>query len=37
MGVLGNALNLLNVTSYYQMMIQAAVILAAVLIDQRRR
>ena len=36
-GVLGNALNLLNVTSYYQMMIQAAVILAAVLIDQRRR
>ena len=36
MGVLGNALNLLNVTSYYQMMIQAAVILAAVLIDKRR-
>lgn len=36
MGVLGNALNLLNVTSYYQMMIQAAVILTAVLIDKRR-
>lgn len=34
-GVLGNALNLLNVSSYYQMMIKAAVILIAVLIDRR--
>ena len=32
-GVLGNALNLLNVSSYYQMMIKAIVILIAVLID----
>ncbi len=35
-GVLGNALNLLNVSSYYQMMIQGAVILAAVLADRRK-
>ena len=34
-GVLGNALNLLNVSSYYQMMIKAAVILIAVLIDRK--
>ena len=33
-GVLGNALNLLNVSSYYQMMIKAIVILIAVLIDR---
>ena len=33
-GVLGNALNLLNVSSYYQMMIQGAVILTAVLMDR---
>ena len=35
-GVLGNALNLLDVSSYYQMMIQGAVILAAVLMDRGR-
>ncbi|MEG0300417.1 ribose ABC transporter permease [Cetobacterium sp.] len=34
-GVLGNALNLLNVSSYYQMMIKAIVILIAVLIDKK--
>jgi ribose transport system permease protein len=34
-GVLGNALNLLDVSSYYQMMIKAVVILAAVLIDKK--
>ncbi|MGL4402713.1 MAG: ribose ABC transporter permease [Fusobacteriaceae bacterium] len=34
-GVLGNALNLLDVSSYYQMMIKAAVILVAVLIDKK--
>ena len=34
-GVLGNALNLLDVSSYYQMMIKALVILAAVLIDRK--
>ncbi|MGL6025464.1 MAG: ABC transporter permease subunit, partial [Cetobacterium sp.] len=34
-GVLGNALNLLNVSSYYQMMVKAAVILIAVLIDKK--
>ena len=34
-GVLGNALNLLGVPSYYQMMIKAIVILAAVLIDRK--
>ena len=34
-GVLGNALNLLNVSSYYQMMIKATVILIAVLIDRK--
>ncbi len=34
-GVLGNALNLLDVSSYYQMMIKAMVILIAVLIDRK--
>lgn len=34
-GVLGNALNLLNVSSYYQMMIKAIVVLIAVLIDRK--
>lgn len=34
-GVLGNALNLLDVSSYYQMMIKALVILIAVLIDKK--
>lgn len=34
-GVLGNALNLLNVSSYYQLMIKATVILIAVLIDRK--
>lgn len=34
-GVLGNALNLLDVSSYYQRMIKAAVILIAVLIDKK--
>lgn len=34
-GVLGNALNLLNVSSYYQMMIKAIVILIAVLIGRK--
>ena len=34
-GVLGNALNLLNVSSYYQMMIKEIVILIAVLIDRK--
>lgn len=34
-GVLGNALNLLNVSSYYQMMVKALVILIAVLIDKK--
>ncbi|MEM9423319.1 MAG: ribose ABC transporter permease [Spirochaetota bacterium] len=34
LGLLGNALNILNVTSYYQMVIKAAVILVAVLSDR---
>ncbi|MGL4392795.1 MAG: ribose ABC transporter permease [Fusobacteriaceae bacterium] len=34
-GILANALNLLDVSSYYQMMVKAAVILAAVLIDKK--
>ncbi|MGL5053517.1 MAG: ribose ABC transporter permease [Cetobacterium sp.] len=34
-GVLSNALNLLNVSSYYQMMVKALVILIAVLIDKK--
>lgn len=36
-GVLGNALNLLNVSSYYQMMIKALVILVAVLMDRKSK
>ncbi|WP_372714793.1 ribose ABC transporter permease [Ilyobacter sp.] len=36
-GVLGNALNLLNVSSYYQLMIKALVILAAVLMDRKSK
>lgn len=36
-GVLGNALNLLNVSSYYQLMIKAGVILVAVLIDRKEK
>ncbi|MGL6154460.1 MAG: ribose ABC transporter permease [Cetobacterium sp.] len=36
-GVLGNALNLLDVSSYYQMMIKAIVILAAVLMDRKSK
>lgn len=36
-GVLSNALNLLNVSSYYQMMIKALVILVAVLIDRKSK
>ena len=35
LGLLGNALNILNVSSYYQMVIKAAVILIAVLSDQQ--
>ncbi len=34
-GILGNALNLLDISSYYQMMIKALVILTAVLIDRK--
>lgn len=37
MGVLNNALNLLDVSSYYQMIVKAAVILLAVLIDTRSK
>lgn len=36
LGLLGNALNILNVSSYYQMVIKAAVILIAVLSDQQK-
>lgn len=36
-GVLGNALNLLNVSSYYQMIVKGAVILIAVLIDRKSK
>lgn len=36
-GVLNNGLNLLNVSSYYQQLIKGIVILAAVLIDRRKR
>ena len=36
-GVLSNALNLLNVSSYYQMMIKALVILVAVLMDRKSK
>ena len=34
LGLLGNALNILNVTSYYQMVVKAAVIFIAVLSDR---
>ena len=34
LGLLGNALNILNVSSYYQMVIKAAVILIAILSDR---
>lgn len=36
-GILSNALNLLDVSSYYQMMIKAAVILLAVIIDKKSK
>jgi ribose transport system permease protein len=36
-GVLNNALNLLDVSSYYQMIAKGAVILLAVLVDRRGR
>ena len=34
-GVLSNALNLLNVTAYYQMIIKGLVIFIAVIIDMK--
>jgi ribose transport system permease protein len=36
-GVLNNALNLLDVSSYYQMIVKAVVILLAVLVDTKRK
>ena len=36
-GVLNNGLNLLNVSSFYQQVVKGAVILLAVLLDQRLR
>ncbi|WP_019614596.1 ribose ABC transporter permease [Psychromonas ossibalaenae] len=36
-GVLNNALNLLDVSSYYQMIVKAVVILLAVLVDNKHR
>jgi ribose transport system permease protein len=36
-GVLNNALNLLNVSAYYQMIAKGLVILVAVLLDQRKK
>ncbi|KDR95127.1 ribose transport system permease protein [Peptoclostridium litorale DSM 5388] len=36
-GILGNALNLMDVSSYYQMMIKGMVILVAVLIDKKSK
>jgi len=36
-GVLNNALNLLDVSSYYQMIVKAAVILLAVLVDNKHK
>ena len=36
-GVLSNALNLLDVSSYYQMIVKAAVILLAVLVDNKHK
>jgi ribose transport system permease protein len=35
-GVLNNALNILNVSSYYQMIVKGAVILIAVLLDRKK-
>ena len=37
MGVLSNALNLLDVSSYYQMMVKGVVILIAVLLDRKNK
>jgi ribose transport system permease protein len=36
-GVLNNGLNLLNVSSFYQLVVKGVVILLAVLLDQRLR
>ncbi|MDO4793886.1 MAG: ribose ABC transporter permease, partial [Filifactor alocis] len=36
-GVLNNALNLLDVSSYYQMIVKAIVILIAVLLDRKQK
>ena len=36
-GILNNALNILNVSSYYQMMVKGMVILAAVLVDRKNK
>lgn len=36
-GVLSNALNILDVSSYYQMMVKGAVILVAVLLDRKSK
>ena len=36
-GVLNNALNLLDVSSYFQMIVKAAVILLAVLVDNKQK
>ena len=36
-GVLSNALNLLDVSSYYQMMVKGVVILIAVLLDRKNK
>ena len=36
-GVLNNALNLLDVSSYFQMIVKAAVILLAVLVDNKNK
>ncbi|WVU12469.1 branched-chain amino acid ABC transporter permease [Natranaerobius thermophilus JW/NM-WN-LF] len=35
-GVLNNGLNLLNVSSYYQLVVRGAVILVAVLLDRKK-
>ena len=36
-GILNNALNLMNVSSYYQMIAKGAVILIAVLLDRKNQ
>jgi ribose transport system permease protein len=36
-GMLNNALNLMNVPSYYQIIVKGAVILVAVLVDSRQK